>query len=592
VGPLSRILVWVLLILLTLVLLLFPVHLVYEYHAIQAPYLFENLPLFGVLFCVWILVILFILFSKQDEGDNLNWENLALISMFGLVFLGFWVIITPHGSFTDGLFNMSHVRWLVSNGSIPVGHENLVYFDFPGMHLLVAALSLVTGLGVFESRTLFLVINAVLFCAVLYVLFAKLMKSGRLAFLGVLLVVLGSVLIVDDISTFYPRALAFTMLASFMMLLTRSETRLLGSTLSDRLIMLILFTAMTISYFATPFFAPLILLGIYIVQILSRDTQARVSLRTIILLMFIMIAWEIYWTWHNFSTLAMFLPGVWDSLLSGEFFRNPITMVQANIGGRLPLWATATRSFWWALLAFSTVLGLRNLLRIKELSLVEKIVTGGLLGLIILTIIGTFGTEGGRQFQRFLLYAPIFCAPLLLMFLVRSGTWQKIGIKVITLLIIILALPTFLCSVNSVCTDAIYPYECSVGEFAESHSQVEGESNIIVYSLNAASMIWARYYTPDVLVNRVSEEVYYTGDKNLFWDEVDVLVTKFQKGWTLPGKQKLLVISEKSPNMAQHLLNIPPDNPKWEELWQRISVNNLVYNNGHIQLYGEVFIRQ
>ena len=107
----NRALIWVLLISLTALLLLFPVRLTNEYHPIQAPYLFENLPLFGALFYLWMLLLLLLLFSKRDE-DRLTWENLALASVFGLVFLGFWVIITPYGSYADGIYNMGHVRYL------------------------------------------------------------------------------------------------------------------------------------------------------------------------------------------------------------------------------------------------------------------------------------------------------------------------------------------------------------------------------------------------------------------------------------------------------------------------------------------------
>jgi hypothetical protein len=563
---------------------MFPVHLANEYHSIQAPYIFENLPLFGALFCVWMLLILFLLFSKRDEGSGLDWENLALSCIFGLLFLGFWVVITPLGGFTDGVFNMAHVRWLLNEGTIPIGHERLIYFDFPGMHLLLAAISQVTNLGVFESRTLFLMINAALFCAVLYILFAKLMKSGRLAFLGVLLAVLGSIIIIDDISTFYPRALGFTLLAGFLVMLTGSETRLFGTTVSDRLLMLILFIAMTISYFATSFFAPLILLGIYAVQRLGRDTQARVSLRTIILLLFMVIAWEIYWTWFNFQNLAMFLPKAWEGLFAGEFLAIPLTLGKANIGGALPLWANITRSLWWALIVFGTILGLRNLFKLRELSFAEKILTGGLVGVILLTIVGILGTVGGQQFVRFLLYGPIFCVPILLLFLHKSVTWERRGITLLAVLIFVLALPTFLSSVNTVATDASYPYDVSAGKFLEFHDKEKGDEYIL-YSFTSSSRIWADYYAPDLDHKNVSDNIYYTGTEEDAWEKIDKLITDFLEGFALPDWQKLLVISEKGPITLQHLLKIPPDGPMWQEVFERLSGSGMVFNNGHVKIY-------
>ena len=583
--PLNRMFVWILLLLITAVILLFPINMTIEYHPIQAPYLFDSLPLFSGLFCIWMLLILCLLFSRKDEGSGLNWENLALVSVFSLVFIGFWAVITPSGSYSDGIFNMGHVRWLVDKGSIPVGHDNLVYFDFPGMHLLTASLSLLTGLGIFGSRMLFLIVNAVLFCAVLYVLFAKLTKSARLAFLGVLVAIMGGTIIVDNITIFYPRALACTMLAGFLVMLCTSETRFFGTTVADRVLMLILFIAMTVSYFATAFLAPLILLGIYVVLALSREIPDRLSLRTIILLFFIVTAWEIYWTWHTFVSLATSLPSALKDIYTGGFLTFPQTLVQANIGGRLPLWATITRSLWWTLLGVSTILGIYNLFRLQKLSLQVKIATGGLMGVILLTIIGTFGTVGGQQFSRFFLYAPFFSVPLLLIFLKQSVTWGRTAIIVLSALLLVLSLPTFLSSVNTVTTDAIYPYECSTGEFIESHSQGDDESNVLLYGFDWASTAWVRYYTPDLQLKHVPEIVYYSGNEDEAWEKIDAILTSFLEGWTLPGKQKLLVISEKAQITLQHLQNIPPDDTKWEEIWKRLSNHNLIYNNGYIQIY-------
>lgn len=582
---------WVLLILVTATILLFPVHLINEYHPIQAPFLFENLPLFGVLFCMWMLLLLLLLFSKKDEGKRLNWENLALACVFGLVFVGFWVLITPHGSYADGIYNMGHVRYLVEEGSIPVGHQNLIYFDFPGMHLLVSALSQISGLGIFETRALFLIFNAVLFSALLYILFIKIFKSNYLAFLGVLLVMLGSVMLVEKMDHFTPGALGFTLLAGFLVMLTRSESALFGRTVSDRLVMLILFIAMTISYFATSFLAPLILLGIYAVQMRARDKEARASPATIALLLVMVFAWEMYWTWHTFDSLTLFLPKVWENISGGEFLTSALTVAPANIGGTLPLWASVTRAFWWALLGLGTILGLYNLYRVRKLSLAEKIVTGGLLGVIVLSLIGMFATARGAQYQRFLMYAPLFSAPILLMFLYRSGTWRRRGLILLTVLIFAVALPTFLSSVNTVCTDAIYPYECAAGEFMESNTNEEGESHI-VYSLTFVSTAWAYYYIPDIPLTRFPESLYYSGSEDEVWQEVDEFVQRFQYGWTLPGTQKVFAVSEKSTVQYQHLVGIPPDHPRWEELRERLSSTNKIYDNGHVEMYGQVYSRQ
>lgn len=587
IGPQNRALVWVLLLLLTASLLFAPVHLRNEYHPIQPPYLFDGLPLFGILFCIWMLLLLLLVFSKRDQGDRLSWESLALGCVFALLFLGFWVVITPYGSFADSIFNMGHVRWLMDEGTMPVGHQNLWYFDFPGMHLLVAALAELTGLGVFQTATLFLVFNALLFSGLLYILFVKLLKSNRLASLAVALAVLGSVMLVEKMRIFTPGALGYTLLAGFLVMLTRSETKLFGTTVSDRLLMLIVFSAMVISYFATPLLAALVLLGVYVVQTMAKAEEARANPATICLLLVTVMAWEIYWTWKLFHSLAGFLPRLWDDMLSGEFLSIPVTLAKVNVGGELPLWASMTRSFWLALLGFSTILALHSLFRVRQLSVAQKVASGGLLGVILLTILSVFGTHGGQQFTRFLLYAPLFSVPVLLMFLCRLGAWRRKGFALLAILVFGLALPTFLSSVNTVGTDAIYPYELSAGEFMKSSSPRRGEGATL-FGLCYVSKAWVYYYAPDIRTRQVSEAAFYEGGEGEVWEETDKIVTAFEHEWAPRGTQKLFALSDKDATFYRHLLGVLPDNPNWEGLRAQLSTEDRIFTNGHLEMYASL----
>lgn len=574
----NRILIWILLIVLTLLILLYPVHLANEYHSIQAPYLFDNLWLFGTLFCVWMLLLFLILFSKRDN-ERLRWESLALACIFGIGFIGFWVFITPYGKYSVDIYNLGHVAYLVEYTRIPVGHPNLGYFDFPGMHLLVTALSLISGLEVFESRIAFLVFNAILFSALLYVLFVKTLKSNRLAFVGLLLVVVGSAAIVDDISMFYPRAFGFTLLAGLLLMVHRSEKAPSGMGMSDRLMKLILFAAMAISYFATSFLAPLVLLAIYVLQLIGKEKTATTTLTSITLFFVIVLVWEMYWTWHIFNSLIGFFPKLGKDLLTGEFLRSALVFGPANIGAKLPLWATITRFFWWGLLLMGTLIGLSRLAKVKNLSSAEKIEVGGLLGVILLTAFGLFGTERGSQFARFLLYAPIFCAPILLRFLSRMG--KKVP-TILSVLLFIMALPSFLSSVNTISTDAIYPYELTCGELLESHTNKQGK-NIVLYSASDVTRTWAYYYIPEVTFRGVSERAYYSEDE--LWQEVNRLITSFQNIQYSDGQLRLFVISEKTFWPYLHALNITRNHPKWQESIHKLSYTDIIYANGHATLY-------
>ena len=175
-SSLNRALLWIILLILTVTLLLYPVNFTNEYTRIQAPYIFNNLALFCILFIIW-LVIMFSLIFFKPEKDNPLGENILLAAIFGLVFMGFWVVITPYGSYADGIYNMGHVRYLLDTGHMPSGTSIFGYFDYPGMHLVVTALCQTCGVDAFIGRMIFLLVNSALFSVLLYLFFIKILKK-------------------------------------------------------------------------------------------------------------------------------------------------------------------------------------------------------------------------------------------------------------------------------------------------------------------------------------------------------------------------------------------------------------------------------
>jgi hypothetical protein len=582
-SPQNRLLMWVLLLLLTAALLLYPVNVVFEYQPIQGPGIFDNLPLFAGILVVWALLLLLMLFTREDQGETVDWQTAGLACVFGLVFIGFWVVITPFGSYSDDMYNMGIVRWLVQHGSIAIGSESLPYFEFPGMHLLVSAICMSAGLGVFEGRPLFLLFNAALFSGLFYLFTVRVLKSNRLACLATIVVVMGSVAVVERMVIFGAAALGYVLLAGFLVLLTRSETKLLGEKALDRLIVLVLFAFTAIAYLPVSLLIPLILMGIYAIYVMRRDDSSRPSVGMICLFLVVVVAWEVHWSWHTFRYSAGFLPSLWEQLLSLGFLRAVTTLGSANIGGALPLWATLIRFFWLAFLGIGTLVGLRNLLRIKRLSWAERLATGGLLGVMVITLIGLLAVWGGYQFQRFLMYAPLFSMPLLLLFLCRSRTLVRTGVALFALLIPGLVVPSFLTSENAVATDAIYAHEVSVGQFLEEHSRNEGES-LIIYDYSGTAT-WAPYYTPNADQQHIEEQDFYEATDDELWRMLDETVASFVAEAPWLTQQKLFLVGDKTTVDFEHLRGISPDDPHWAELNGVLSGTNRIYDDGHTVLY-------
>jgi hypothetical protein len=86
--------VWCLLCILTLLIFLYPAHLNYQYAIIQSLDIFPHLQLFSILFTVWFGMILALLFFRERKQRVQEWENIALLGIFILVFSGIWVSLT------------------------------------------------------------------------------------------------------------------------------------------------------------------------------------------------------------------------------------------------------------------------------------------------------------------------------------------------------------------------------------------------------------------------------------------------------------------------------------------------------------------
>ncbi len=580
----NRVLLWILLLLITASLLSFPVRLVCEYRPIQAPYIFENLPLFVGLFCTWMVVLLVLAMSKRDDANRSDGENVALAAAFGLVVWGLWVAITPYGSYADDLYNQAHVRWLMQEGTIPIGHKNLEYFDYPGLHLLVSAMSQISGLGVAASRTFFLLTNSLAFSALLYLYLERILRNQRLAFLGVLLIATGNIVLVEKMRVFTPGALGFTLLAGFLLVLTKSEHRVPPRAMPETLVMVTLFAAIVISYFANSFLVPLALMGILILQTMAQDDARTPVFSLVSLFVILVLAWAVYWTYHTFNSLTRFLPEMKVQILSGGFLETALKLGASNVGGSLPPWASVTHLAVWGILGLSTIVGLTSLLRVKTLSPPERAMTGALLGVIALFAIGTLGTEGGYQFVRFLMYAPLFAIPAALLFLARSHVPRVGVLAILSILTLVLALPSFLSSVNTVSTDALYASDIAGGTFLESHSTHNGASHA-VYGTCIDSAALARYYVPDAAIKRVPEMVLYEPTQAAVWDKVNEFLAEFVEPDDGFAQQKLFIMNEKSAVPYRHIAGIPLDDPNWGRVNKLLAAEDRVYDNGHVEMY-------
>lgn len=609
-----RLVLWVLLLLLTMAILRFPVHLKYEYHPVQSPYIFgSNLLLFGALYCIWMLLLLVLIFSRREA----KWEKLALVCLFAVVFLGFWAIITPYFRHQDEWYRAAHIQYLQDYGRIDLSHPYLQYFKFPGLQLGGFALCQITGLSIFATRTVLVLFLALLLSALLYVLFLRSLKSPSIAASGVLLFILGNILISKG-SLLFSSHLAYMFLISFLILESTQEYALL-KTWQGGLIMVMLLLAATITHFITSVTLVLILAGIYLVLKIGKKIPLS-SAGLITLSLIIVLTWQLYRVTLTFtrvdttesprisgsspnkpqgSEAPSLARGLWNisSTSLSEFPLRPVSEgvslfnllrgLQVALGARIPLWALITKLSWGTIIyAFGSILWIKSVFSIKKLSALEKKCVGGLGGIGILTIIVTLAGQGGVQFMRYLMYAPLFTVPLILFFFLKLGDYKRwYSIALLAIILFALSLPAFFVNNDMIEVDATYPYEISARKFLKSNY---GEGEELTIFTSRFSTALSAYYLPKAELKHVPGHLDIEEKKDL-WVHMDTLVAIFET----PSERvkhgvrehALFIYSQRLTGAHEHIFAFKPTHPEWLKLKNKLSRGNRIYSSDYIQIY-------
>jgi hypothetical protein len=564
---------WLLLIILTLTVLIFPTHLTLEYSGIQSIRIFENLSFFAIVFCAWLALLLLLLFSKGHKEEN-DWEKMMLVCIFSAVFLGFWTILTYDVGRGEGLFNIAHVRYLNEIGRIPLGDVLLSYFDFPGLHLIGTFVSQVTGLDPIRNAAMILFFQAVFLAALLYILFRRLLNSPYAAPLAVLLIIQGNIWI-SKLNIFHPRNLGLVLLVTFLVIISRHKERPFRTT-PDTILMVLVATTTAMTHFVTSFLLFFIMLGIYLVGKLGRSSSENAS--PLFILLFIPLLWAIYWAMITFGGTIQYISiALQDLIAKGDPLWTIFLMLRANMGGKMPLWSDITRLYWWVLIyGLGSILGLWNLFRLNKLSPLEKTATGILLGIIVVSIISVLGSLGGERFDTYILYGGFAAVPILLWFILKlRGHIRRYGFICIIVIYVILSFPTFLTHNNTIEQSAFYPDENAMGKFIEQNYNSPG-----VYLLEPETRFMVMTYFYQNIHFYGVRVISQMEDETGLWDDVDQSIKSFGDWPGGPESEIIWLFTKRSTLYYQHFFGVIPQNSGWQVLKDKLSNNNTIYTNG------------
>ena len=557
--------------LLTILLLLSPIHLTLDYQPVSSLYIFGNLPLFAVLYFIWFALILVLLRSRKDAPFQI-----FILCLFSMVFLGFWTMATPWGESPDGQWIMAHVQYILDNGRIDFHNVNLIYFEFPGFPLLNSFLSQVTSLNIFSTRLVYLLSSTTFFTFTLFVFYRKILMNNFIASLAVLLLIQSNIWISLS-QSFVPINLSFLYFTSFLILF------FIGSlTFERKLLFIILYGALVVGYVSLSFGLLFVFLGLAVSFATSKLSQPQDDLRSrrlsyvFALAFFMFLGWEIYQSVGMFSGLAQWVLTIFNNSLQERFYTF-LNVGTSNTTGGVPLWVNLTRFFWiFFICGFGLVKALQHTrhFRSRDQTLRKLLIWLG--GFLVFGFLTMLFSPGGAQYHRLMIYLPFFLVPILLMSLSK----KKIYVFSLIALLSILSFPTFIAYNPRIAYLSTYPSEIAAGTYLRFGHNSQNEMQIFVIGWTKSACYLNLY---DAHFSSESELAYTSTSS--FWQHVNVLLANFETEHTAMGTDSIFIFGEKSLIVPEHLLGINSNDTGWEQLNSHLALDNRVYSNGNVILF-------
>jgi hypothetical protein len=484
------------------------------------------------------------------------------------MFLGFWILITPSGRYPDDIYTLAHVRYIQNNGNIGTADvPSLSYLNWPGLPILGVIFSDILSTDIFLTRVLILLVVIVLLPLLFYLLCRNSSLSKKMAALAAVLFIIGDADLARSIN-FAPVMLGAVLFMLFLILWKKHFSA--KSNLYVPVLML-LFVTLTISYFITG----VCLLVITFVTLLGQVKISRKKIRPTNLvfplsLVLVLFIWNINWAANQ--VLSSF-----DKIMvSIQTYKLAFILNSAGSGiEHVPLWANFTQFFWLFLIyGAGSIIAVMMLVR-KKFRVSHLVDITGFLAVALFSIIIYFFSPQGSQFQRFLMYAPFFTIPILLLF-ISSLPKKRTIILVLIVLIATLSFPTFLTENKHVSTYSFPNSQNKAFEFVQTSS----DSGLLqIYSQGIIT--WTiRLYLPQAQL--ISEPVFFENQSNI-WGELIVVHERFENS---SNPLRIFIMSNQ---IEQFVLTNYPYTSKIDAneqvLRQSLKLDNRVYDNSYSQFY-------
>ncbi len=574
-SSILRIALWSTLLGLTAALLAYPRQMALDYSPVQSVEVVKPLPLFASLYYMWMGMLTLLLLRSRPS----LWQGLTLVGIFVLVFAGFWDIPFAAVKHQDSVLNATTAEYIRVTGTIPVGHPNIIYTDFPGLHILTAAFATATGLAMPNAVTTITLVMDLLRAVLPYLICLRLLEDPRWAGIAALLVMQGSIVFAR--LPFYPGTLGVVFAAVFLLMML-SQRQVIFARRSDILSVVALLAATTVTHFVTSTLLLFLVVGIWLVTYTRRGVKDSFPSSRLLLYVnaVVLIAWLIFAALQTFDGLVSVSAEISHNFQWEQFLRELFIVGRSNFGVQVPWWATTVKLFWIVLLfGVGTVAALVRLRGLQSLRSVEARALGALLSILLLSVTATLVSTAGSQFLRYSMYAPLVTAPLLLLAIGGlSERLRRVGLGAVVVSLVALAVPTFLAEYPTVRMDMFYAYEAAPAQML---SRYGDDTNL---SLTAPAVGYAPYiaYLPNAQYAGTPAQSDLK-DQDGVWAYLNEQVDRFVGG--TGERVRVYALSRRPRVFYRHNFGIPLGDRRWAAIEGRLEEVAAVYANGFVTLY-------
>ena len=447
-----------------------------------------------------VLVLVWILWRRHAESTIGAFIMLATFTIF---FTSLWYFVLPNGGLLGGYGFPDRALYVVRNGMLPSASLDNYVTSLPGIFVLWSTAMEVTHFNIGLTLTTLNSVVGLEYSFLVYAIATRILKSRDLGMLSALIATVGNPFLFRGIELDSLYGLVYFFLMVFLFVRWNK---------GPRQIAIVIMTLASIITYPLPAILFLIFLAFSLLALRYKggvlpgfNITTRSAINQLATTMILFLGWFLYLGISYDSYLALILrafsssvgPAVPNSYLN-ILLQGEITL--------LPGWAVFLTLFWYvAIYAIGSIGAIYLVLKKDRVGLITMLLLGPcfLLAAIMLPLTGALVI-------RTLIYFPAFSAMVIVALLSKTPSRPHY----VSLLILLIALPTLISYYPTVSYQIQYPPQISAGGFLENYHNSNGA---IIYGTGASPLeIQLVWQTEQVRFFQVSGSAFVQAVLNLF----------------------------------------------------------------------------